>query len=139
MIWGVDDAVLQALEAAAEGDQNYRATLVVTVLDGGGDERYEWLEEVLDGEGEPLDPPEFVLVGLEKVVEFDIEDNECGAFGLLAMDIGNPNAATDPNYVDDDGNPLPDCHVDMNDAIEIVSRWLDCTDPQGEGCVQLNL
>ena len=115
-IWGNDDDVLQ-VEAFAEGDQNYRAVLEVTVIDDGGDERYADLAE---------DDP--------KTVQFDIEDNECGAFGISYLDIGNPNAATDPNYIDDDGNPLPDCYVDIYDVIEFATKWLDCSDPQNAGC-----
>ena len=147
-IWGVDDAALQVLGGeegdvypSAEGEQNYQATLVVTVIDGGGDARYRWLGQ------DPEDPcgPE-IMIGLEKEVQFDIEDNECGAFGTLAMDVGNPyyvmdevTLGGDPNdYVDDDGNPLPDCYVNIYDVIETARRWLDCTDPQTAGCVQLN-
>jgi hypothetical protein len=131
-IWGVDDAALQVGGEgypSAEGDQNYQATLVVTVIDGGGDTRYGWFEE------DPEDPcaPE-IQVGIEQEVQINIEDNECGAFGVVNLDIGNPNAATDPNYVDDDGNPLPDCVVDIHDAIEFVTEWLDCSDPQDPAC-----
>jgi hypothetical protein len=129
-IWGVDDAVLQALEAAAEGDQNYQAVIVFTVIDGGGDTRYEWTE--IDDD-DPCNPVE-VLVGLERTVDIDIEDNECGAYGYLAMDVGNPNAFTDPNYRDEDGNPLPDCYVNIYDVIELATQWLDCSDISDPSC-----
>jgi hypothetical protein len=113
-MWGNDDAVLQAEEGAeAEGDQNYQAVLVATVIDDGGDTRF---------------------TGLEREVDIDIEDNECGAYGILPMDIGNPNAATDPNYLDDEGNPLPDCYVDIYDAIEVATQWLDCSDISDPAC-----
>ena len=37
----------------------------------------------------------------------------------------------DPNdYADEDGNPLPDCYVDVYDVIEFVIKFLDCSDPQ---------
>ncbi len=111
-IWGNDDEVLQ-VEAFAEGDQNYQAVLSVWVIDDGGDTRF---------------------TNLERTVDIDIEDNECGAFGISYLDVGNPNAATDPNYVDDDGNPLPDCYVDIYDVIEFATKWLDCSDPQDAGC-----
>jgi hypothetical protein len=112
-IWGNDDAELQVDEAEAEGDQNYQAVLVVTVIDGGGDTRY---------------------TDMEREVAFNIEDNECGAYGISYLDVGNPNAATDPNYRDDDGNPLPDCYVDIYDVIEFATKWFDCSDPQDAGC-----
>ena len=116
-IWGNDDAVLQ-VEAFAEGDQNYQATLVVTVMDDGGDERYADLAE-----GDP------------KTVRFDIEDNECGAFGIMAMDISNPYYITDPNWAEDD----PDCHVDIYDIIEMAKRWVNCSDPQDPcNCTKYN-
>jgi len=105
-IWGNDDAVLQVEGASAEGDQNYQATLVVTVIDDGGDTRF---------------------TGLEREVTFNIEDNECGAFGILAMDIvGNPSRVSDPNY--------PDCYVDIYDVIELTTQWLDCSNPQDPSC-----
>jgi len=128
-IWGNDDDVLQ-VEAFADGDEDYHAVLVVTVIDGGGDERYEWTE--IDDE-DPCNPVEF-QVFLEKEVQFDIEDNECGAFGILALDIGNPNAFTDPNYRDSEGNPLPDCYVDIYDVIELATKWLDCSNIQDPSC-----
>ncbi len=112
-IWGNDDDVLQIEEAFAEGDEDYHAVLVVTVVDDGGDTRY---------------------TDLERTVEFDIEDNECGAFGFLPLDVGNPNAFTDPNYRDSDGNPLPDCYVDIYDVIEIATKWLDCSDIHDPSC-----
>jgi len=112
-IWGNDDTVLQIEEAAAPGDENYQATLVVTVIDDGGDTRY---------------------TDLERIVTLNIEDNECGAFGISYLDVGNPNAATDPNYRDEDGNPLPDCYVDIYDVIEFATQWLDCSDPQDPAC-----
>jgi hypothetical protein len=135
-IWGNDDAELQVLGEEGEypyveGHQNYQAVLVATVVDGGGDDGYQWLVPILD-EGEPTG--EYETVSMEREIDFDIEDNECGAFGILDMDVGNPNAFTDPNYEDDDGNPLPDCYVDIYDAIEMAIRWLVCTDPQNPSC-----
>jgi hypothetical protein len=127
-IWGYDDDVLQAEDAVAEGDQNYQAVLRVYVIDDGGDERYTTLTEnaaSLPGAGSGDGP---------RTVEFDIEDNECGAYGILYMDVGNPNAFTDPNYRDSDGNPLPDCYVDIYDAIELATKWLDCSYLQDPSC-----
>ena len=112
-IWGNDDAVLQVEGASGEGDQNYQATLVVTVIDDGGDERF---------------------AGMERTVQFDIEDNECGAYGISYLDIGNPNAFTDPNFRDENGNPLPDCYVNIYDLVEMAFAWLECTNPQDENC-----
>ncbi|MHC4214230.1 MAG: hypothetical protein ACYSWP_12755, partial [Planctomycetota bacterium] len=59
-----------------------------------------------------------------------IQDNECGAYGILTWDIGN----SDPCEIDDDGNPLPDCYLDIYDVIEMARRWLNCSDPQDENC-----
>ncbi|MHC4659755.1 MAG: hypothetical protein ACYS83_11365, partial [Planctomycetota bacterium] len=129
-IWGNDDDVLQAEEAAADGDQNYQAALVFTVIDGGGDTRYQWTE--IDDE-DPCNPIEF-LVSLERTVDIDIEDNECGAFGILAMDVSNPYYVTDPNWLDEDGNPLPDCYVDIHDVLELVTEFLDCSYLQDPSC-----
>jgi hypothetical protein len=126
-IWGTDDDVLQALDATTEGDQNYQATLVVTVIDGGGYERYQWTEIE-----DPCSPE--IVVGLERTVEINIEDNECGAFGISYLDIGNPNAFTDPNFRDENGNPLPDCYIDIYDIVEMAAGWLRCTNPQDENC-----
>ena len=44
----------------------------VWVIDDGGDERF---------------------TGMERTVQFDIEDNECGAFSISYLDVGNPNAS----------------------------------------------
>ena len=133
-IWGSDDEVLQVLDFDTypefEDEQYYQATLVVTVVDGGGDERYWRQEPVLDEWGVPTG--EIVTIRLEKSVEFDIEDNECGAFGVLEMDIGN----SDPCAVDNKGNPLPDCYVNIHDVVEMAKRWLNCSDPQGTGCAK---
>jgi hypothetical protein len=54
------------------------------------------------------------------------------------MDISNPYVPSDANYIDEEGNPMPDCYVDIYDAIEIARRWLNCSDPQGAGCIQYN-
>ncbi|GAF81648.1 unnamed protein product, partial [marine sediment metagenome] len=123
-IWGNDDDVLQA-GGDTDGDQNYQATLNVWVIDGGGDVRYEWYEE------DPEDPggPE-ILVGLKRTVTIDIQDNECGAFGILPLDISNRYYLTDPNYAQDD----PDCYVDIYDITEMARQWLDCSTPGGAGC-----
>jgi hypothetical protein len=145
-IWGNDDDVLQIEGAEAVGNEYYWATIIFNVVDGGGDERYQWEEEILDDEGGPTG--EFETVGLDKGVDVLVEDNECGAFGVLPMDVGNPyyvmdeetlEAALgvhgDPNdWVYDDGNPRPDCYVDIHDLIESITQWLDCSDPQNPAC-----
>jgi hypothetical protein len=124
-IWGNDDDELQIEEAFAEGDQNYQAGIAFIVADGGGDVRYQW--EVEGDEGPETE-------GLTRVVDIDIEDNECGAYGISYLDVGNPNAATDPNYQDEEGNPLPDCYVNIHDVIEFATKWLNCSDPQNLNC-----
>jgi hypothetical protein len=122
VIMANDDDELQAEDAEADGDENYQAYIEFWV-EATSDERYT----VWDEEDEEY-------YGLERSIEVRIEDNESGAFGRLTLDIGNPNAATDPNYLDDDGNPMPDCYVDIYDAIEMASRWFNCTEPLDPGC-----
>ena len=105
-IWGVDDDVLQAEGAEAEGDQNYQAFIRFTVVDDGGDTRY---------------------TDIDRGVDIDIEDNECGAWGISYLDIvGDPSRVSDPNN--------PDCYVDIYDIIEFATRWFNCSDPQDAGC-----
>ncbi len=60
---------------------------------------------------------------MERIVQIDVEDNECGAWGYMRMDVagGGP---------DGQGNPTPDCYVDIQDVAEMASRWLSCSDPQ---------
>ena len=111
-VWGNDDALLQAEGASAAGDENYDVGLIVTVIDDGGDSRF---------------------TDLERIVTLDIQDNECGAFGIPEFDVSNPYYITDPNWADDD----PDCSVDIHDVIRMAKEWLNCTDPQGTGCVNL--
>ncbi len=114
LIFGNDDDVLQAEEVFAAGDENYGASLLFFV-ESTSDERYAPLNDE--------DEPE----GLERSVIIDIEDNECGAFGFLPTDIiGNPSRVSDPNY--------RDCYVDLYDAIEFATQWLDCSDPQDPAC-----
>jgi len=91
--------------------------------------------------------PEIEPEGLERTVDINIEDNECGAFGILPVDVGNPyylmdeeTLGGDPNdWLDDDGNPMPDCRVDIYDVLELANRWLNCSDPLGTDCTQYNL
>ncbi len=135
-IWGNDDAELQAEGEegeypSAEGDENYEAAIEFWV-EATSDGRYGKMVPELDDEDEPTG--KMVWEGFENYVDINIEDNECGAFGVLPLDIGNPNAATDPNYVDDEGNPLPDCYVDIYDVIEMASRWFNCTEPLVPSC-----
>jgi len=122
VVVGNDDDQLQAEGAEAEGGQYYYAYLVFYV-DDTTDARYTVWDE---GDQQ--------YYGLDRGVDISIEDNECGAFGISYLDIGNPYAATDPNYQDEDGNPLPDCYVDIFDVIEFATKWLDCSDPQDPAC-----
>jgi hypothetical protein len=102
-----NDDVLQAsgeesVYPSVDGEQDYQDEIVVTVVDDGGDARY---------------------TNLENTVYIDIEDNECGAFGISELDIANSS-----------GEDEPDCYVDIYDIIEFATKWLDCSDPQGAGC-----
>ena len=124
VVVGVDDDQLQAEGASEDGDQYYQANLAFSVTEA-TDKRYHWYEE------DPEDPcaPE-IPVGLEKTVDIKIEDNECGAYGILPLDVGN----SDPCAIDEDGNPLPDCYVDIYDVIELATQWLDCSDIHDPSC-----
>jgi hypothetical protein len=134
-IWGNDDDVLQIEEAGVEGDQNYQAEIAFIVADGGGDERYQWVVEGDEG-------PE--TEGILRVVAIDIEDNECGAFGISYLDVSNPyylmnedDLETAIGYHQDPNDwPVdrPDCYVDIHDVIEFATKWLNCSDPQNLNC-----
>jgi hypothetical protein len=143
-VQGTDDYATQA-EGEAEGGQNYTVELVFHIEES--------------GYGQPWDPgygdyEEGVWEDkIEKRFLVNIEDNDCGAFGTLNFDISNPyyvmteaelgallgNDRRDPNdWMDSNGIPGPDCHVDMYDLLELAWRWVDCSDPQalasrGEG------
>jgi hypothetical protein len=134
VVVGNDDDELQIEEAFADGDQFYQS-YVGFFVDETSDERYT----VWDEEDEEY-------YGMERWVDINIEDNDCGASGILPVDVSNPyylmdeeTLGGDPNdWVDDDGNPMPDCHVDIYDVLEFVTEWLECSDPQGS-CTQYNL
>jgi hypothetical protein len=126
VLLGNDDDELQAY-GEEEGGQLYDASLEFTVTHT-TDARYR------DDEG----------AGLERTVDISIEDNDCGAFGILPVDVGNPyyvmdeetleatlGGDRDPNdWIDDEGNPMPDCYVNIYDILEFATQWLDCSDPQ---------
>jgi hypothetical protein len=117
---GIDDDKLQAEPGEEEGSENYEASLEFFV-DASSDKRYGEYVQQYDDQGYPI-PDLFEWVALEGSVPIEIADNECGAFGLLSMDlVGNPNEASDPN--------IPDCHVDMWDFLRIARSWLNCDDP----------
>ena len=126
-ISGNDDDRLQ-VEAGADGGEFYEVELSVWVIDNGGDERYDKFTEAAGLAANALDDDG------PRVVNIGIEDNECGAYGILDMDIGNP----DPCDLDYNGNPNPDCYVNIYDALEIVTRWFNCSDPQTVGCIKYN-
>ncbi|MHC4215472.1 MAG: LamG domain-containing protein, partial [Planctomycetota bacterium] len=90
-VWGYDDALLQVLGEegeypAEDGDELYTVELIATVIDGGGDLRYEPLE--LEDPEDPCSP--LVPTGIERTIDITVEDNECGAFGTLEADVSNP-------------------------------------------------
>jgi hypothetical protein len=137
-VLGNDDDVLQAEDAGGEGGQNYNVDLVFHVVESGIGQPY-------DSRYGDYNAQDVWEDKIEKTFSISIEDNECGAYGTLDMDISNPyylmteaelgallgNDHRDPNdWMDDDGNPLPDCHVDMYDVLEIAWRWFNCSDPQ---------
>ena len=141
VVLGNDDEELQAEGAEAEGGQNYLDYIEFFVTDA-TDARYGEMVQVLDDEGDPVVPPEWDWDGLGRTIDISIEDNECGAYGISYLDVSNPyylmdeeTLGGDPNdWVYDDGNPRPDCYVDIYDILEFATKWLDCSDPQTEGC-----
>ena len=133
VLTATDDELLQIEGAEGEGDEKYTAAITFTVVDGGGDDRYWKQVPELDEYGVPTG--EMITIRLEKSLQIDIEDNECGAFGIMPEDISNPYYVTDPNWLDNDGNPLPDCYLNIHDVIEMAKRWLNCSDPQDDSCV----
>jgi hypothetical protein len=48
-----------------------------------------------------------------------VEDNECGVWSYSVVDINK------------------DCYVDLGDLATVAQSWLDCTQPYGDGCVDL--
>jgi len=144
VLLGVDDDELQAEGAeggypSVDGDQFYNASLVFSV------------DDTTDARYTPETEPE----GLVRTVNIDIKDNECGALGILPVDISNPyylmdeetlqsiewkpilEGRRDPNdWIDDDGSPMPDCRADIYDILEFATKWLNCSDPQGSGCTR---
>ena len=140
VLLGVDDDELQAEGAeggypSVDGDQYYQASLVFSV------------DDTTDARYTPETEPE----GLVRTVDIDIEDNECGALGILTVDISNPYYLMteaeleallgpdhrDPNdWIDDDGSPMPDCRADIYDILEFAKKWLNCSDPQGSDCTR---
>ena len=55
----------------------------------------------------------------ETIVDFDVQDNECGSVGYPRYDI-NEN-----------------CYVDLSDVSVLYGQWLDCTLPYGDECDKL--
>ena len=137
-VLGVDDNVLQADGASSEGQQNYTVALAFHIVESGIGQPYDPRYGDYNAQDEWEDK-------IEKRFLISIEDNECGAFGTLDMDISNPYYLMteaelgallgpdrrDPNdWMDENGIPTPDCHVDMYDVLEIAWRWFNCSDPQ---------
>ena len=134
-IWGNEDDKLQAGEAEGEGGQNYGANIIFTLDEkGSSDGRYGKMVVVLDDYGYPVEPTEWEWEGnrnlVDRTIDIEIEDNECGAFGILPMDISNPYYVTDPNYKSYD----EDCQVDIYDLIEVARQWFDCSNPLDPAC-----
>ena len=57
-----------------------------------------------------------------------IHDNDCGAWGWLVGDFSGGG-------VEEDGRPIGDCRVDLQDIAYFVNQWLDCTIPYVDGCI----
>jgi hypothetical protein len=55
----------------------------------------------------------------ETVVDFDVQDNECGALGYAGMDFNE------------------DCRVGLGDFAHFYAQWLICTDPYEDDCDKL--
>ena len=120
VIQGIDDDKLQVEPGDSDGSQNYGASLEFSVVES-TDKRYGESVQQVDDQGNPI-VGLFEWEALDLSVPIDIQDNECGAFGIFPLDlVGNPNETTDPN--------IPDCYVDMWDILSIAASWLDCDDP----------
>ncbi len=52
----------------------------------------------------------------ETEVQFNVQDNDCGAWGYDPLDINK------------------DCRVDLTEAAILYGQWLFCTDPYGDQC-----
>ena len=95
----------------------------------GPTEDWEWIigEILLDGTS---DDPEYHTGDdgeLAKTsVRFNVQDNDCGAWGYDPADIAGD--------FDIEGNPKPDCHVGLADMAVLFSDWLFCTEPYGADC-----
>ncbi len=87
--------VLAVDDDVLEGDHNSLITHTVSSLDGG-----------YDG-----------LAVRDVIVH--VEDNECGAWGYLLLDLNK------------------DCLVNIADLAEFAAVWLECTQPYGENCLDL--
>ena len=55
----------------------------------------------------------------EVVVNFNVQDNECGAWGYMRADVNE------------------DCYIDLGDVALIYTQWLICVQPYGDGCDKL--
>ena len=113
-----NDDELQAEPGEDEGSENYGAELLFFV-ESTTDKRYGESVQQYDDQDDPI-PGFFEWEALETGVPINIQDDECGAFGLLSLDVSNPYWVTDPNWLDEDGFPLPDCYVNIYDVLEMA-------------------
>ncbi len=57
----------------------------------------------------------------ETSVRYNVQDNDCGAWGYSPADIAGA--------CDEEGEPIPDCLVGLADIAMFYSQWDSCTDP----------
>jgi len=102
-------------DGGVEEDELERVPGAVTLTPYSEDVRYrvDWLNadgiEIEDSGGEAE----------ETFVDFDVQDNECGALGYAGMDFNE------------------DCRVGLGDFAHFYAQWLTCTDPYEDGCDRL--
>jgi len=63
----------------------------------------------------------------ETIVVVIVQDNECGAWGYDAVDVAGA--------FNEEGEPMPDCVVNLADFAHFYNQWLICTEPYDDADV----
>ena len=89
-----------------------------------------WVEGTMDNHG-------FYGMSFAANDYFIWDSSESGAVLLRPELIVQGPICGDPCHPEPPGDVNGDCFVNGNDVVDMAEQWLDCTDPQGEGCVQV--